>query len=316
MRWLVVLLLSCVANLAPREAAAVSIALFPSQPSVNVGDPVTLTLRASELAGAAVGGFDVDVSYDATRFTLIDITFGGALGDVLAGDQLTDVVTGLGTVSLGSVSLLDPVTLAGLQTDPLTLVSLLFEATAPGAGAFGIGAALLSDAFGAALTIGSQTGTSVDVVPEPALAWLLALGAAALARGGGHRAAVAAREKKSPPELVALFDAVLAREPRAERRRRFGYPAAFANGNMVTGLHRDDWMLRLDELGRASLAKQGARVFEPTPGGPMREYMVLPAALQGDPDALARWVKRAFDYTSALPAKKPVRAARRKPASG
>lgn len=182
MRWLVVLLLSCLANLAPREAAAVSIALLPSQPSVSVGGSLTLTLQASALAGAAVGGFDVDVSWDVTRFALIDVVFGGALGDVGAGDQLTDVVNGIGSVSLGSVSLLDPVTLAALQSDPLALVSLVFEATGAGAGAFGIDAALLSDAFGAALTIGSQTGASVDVVPEPALALLVALGAGALAR--------------------------------------------------------------------------------------------------------------------------------------
>jgi TfoX/Sxy family transcriptional regulator of competence genes len=123
---------------------------------------------------------------------------------------------------------------------------------------------------------------------------------------------VAARGKKSPPELVALFDAVLACEPRAERRQMFGYPAAFANGNMATGLHQDDWMVRLDELGRAALAKQGARPFEPMPGRPMREYVVLPAALHADRRALAQWVKRAFDYTSALPAKKATKAVRKK----
>jgi hypothetical protein len=182
MRWLVVLLLSCAAHLAPREAAAVSIALVPSQPSVNVGDSLTLTLEVSALAGAAVGGFDVDVSWDATRFTLIDVSFGGGLGDVGAGEQLTDVVTGASSVSLGSVSLLDPGELAGLLTDPLVLVSLVFQATGAGAGGFGIDAALLSDAFAAALPIGSQTGATVDVVPEPALALLLGLGAGALAR--------------------------------------------------------------------------------------------------------------------------------------
>lgn len=182
MRWLVVLLLSCAVHLAPREAAAVSIALVPSQPSVNVGGSVTLTLEVSALAGAAVGAFDVDVSYDAARFTLLDIVFGGALGDVGAGDQLTDVVNGTGSVSLGSVSLLDPGELAGLVTDPLVLVSLTFQATGAGAGGFGIDAALLSDAFAAALAIGSQTGTTVEVVPEPALALLLGLGAGALAR--------------------------------------------------------------------------------------------------------------------------------------
>lgn len=122
---------------------------------------------------------------------------------------------------------------------------------------------------------------------------------------------MAARGKKSPPELVALFDAVLAGEPRAERRQRFGHPAAYANGNLVTGLHRGDWVVRVDELGRAALAKQGARRFETTAGRPLRECMVLPPALLGDRGALARWVKRAFDYTSALPAK----AARRKQAS-
>ena len=182
MRWLVVLLLSCVANLAPREAAAVSIALVPSQPSVAVGESFTLTFEASALAGAAVGAFDVDVSFDPALFTLLSVTFGSALGDVGAGDQLTDVVNGTGSVSLGSVSLLDAGTLAGLVTDPLVLVSLTFEATGAGSGAFGIEAALLSDAFAAALAIGSQTGATVDAVPEPALALLLGLGAGAFAR--------------------------------------------------------------------------------------------------------------------------------------
>jgi TfoX/Sxy family transcriptional regulator of competence genes len=123
---------------------------------------------------------------------------------------------------------------------------------------------------------------------------------------------VAARWKKSPPELVALFEAVLAAEPRAERRAMFGYPAAFANGNMATGLHQDDWMVRLDEAGRAALAAKGGRPFEPMPGRPMREYVVLPAAVQRDRRALARWVARALDYTSALPPKKKKAKAARK----
>jgi TfoX/Sxy family transcriptional regulator of competence genes len=114
---------------------------------------------------------------------------------------------------------------------------------------------------------------------------------------------VPARWKKSPPALVALFDAVLAREPRAERRSMFGYPAAFVNGNMATGLHQDAWMVRLDEKGRAALAGLGGTPFEPMPGRPMREYVVLPEAVRGDRRALARWVKRAVDTAEALPAK-------------
>ena len=182
MRWLVVLLLSCVANLAPREAAAVSIALLPSQPSVNVGDSLTLTLQASALAGAAVGGFDVDVTYDAARFTLIDVTFGGALGDVAAGDQLTDVVSGTGTVSLGSVSLLDPVTLAGSRRirSPSCRSCSRRRRRAPARSGSAPRCSRTPSARRS--RSGARRATSVDVVPEPALALLLALGAGALVR--------------------------------------------------------------------------------------------------------------------------------------
>ena len=93
----------------------------------------------------------------------------------------------------------------------------------------------------------------------------------------------------------------------------FGYPAAFVNGNMATALHQDEWMLRLGEEDRALLAAQGARAFEPMPGRPMREYVVLPKALLRDRRALAGWVRRAVGFTAALPAKRPKpKAARRK----
>jgi hypothetical protein len=183
MRWLVVLLLSCVVHLLPRDAAAVSISLTPPGQFVGVGDTFALTLEAGALAGAAVGAFDVDVSFDATRFTFVGVTFGGALGDVGLGEQLTDVVSGAGSVSLASVSLLDPLALAALQGDPVALASLTFQAIAAGAGAFMIEAAQLSDEFAAELAIGSVVTATVDVVPEPGIALLLALGAGALARG-------------------------------------------------------------------------------------------------------------------------------------
>jgi hypothetical protein len=43
---------------------------------------------------------------------------------------------------------------------------------------------------------------------------------------------------KSPPELVARFGAVLDRlaSPAVTRRPMFGYPCAWVNGNMATGL--------------------------------------------------------------------------------
>jgi hypothetical protein len=184
MRWLVLMLLSLVVHGMPNAASAVSISLVPSNSSVNVGDSFTVAVEVAALAGAAVGAFDVSLSFDSARFALTGVTFSSVLGDIGAGEQLTDVVSGAASVSLGSVSLLEPALLAALQTDPLTIVSLTFQAVGAGAGAFGIDTVLLSDAFGAGLAVGNRTDATVDVVPEPVLALALgfALGAAAFAR--------------------------------------------------------------------------------------------------------------------------------------
>jgi len=49
--------------------------------------------------------------------------------------------------------------------------------------------------------------------------------------------------EKSAPELVARFSAVLDRNaaPDITRRQMFGYPCAWINGNMLSGLFAQDW---------------------------------------------------------------------------
>ncbi len=44
--------------------------------------------------------------------------------------------------------------------------------------------------------------------------------------------------KKSSPALIAYFDKALPDDPRVERRQMFGYPCAFVNGQLFTGLHQ------------------------------------------------------------------------------
>jgi TfoX/Sxy family transcriptional regulator of competence genes len=113
---------------------------------------------------------------------------------------------------------------------------------------------------------------------------------------------------KSPPELVAAFDAVLPGPP-AERRLMFGYPAAFVNGHMFCSLFQDAMVVRLDEADRARLLQQkGARPFAPMPGRPMKEYVVVPPSLHGDPAALRHWIDLALFYARQLPPKKTSRA--------
>jgi TfoX/Sxy family transcriptional regulator of competence genes len=109
---------------------------------------------------------------------------------------------------------------------------------------------------------------------------------------------------KSPPELVARFDAAAARHPDAERRKMFGYPALFVGGNLATGLFADSWMVRLgkDDLD-ALLALPGSGPFQPMPGRTMTGYGMLPPDVVADDAALDRWLKRAIAFAGSLPKK-------------
>jgi hypothetical protein len=176
---LLLLCLALAAPLLPQSAGAVNIAVTPPNQLVSVGGTFSVTLEASALAGAAIGAFDFDLGFDASRFALVSAVFGSQLGDVPA-DQSTDAVPGAGVVSLGAVSLLSPAQLEALQPGTVSLVTLTFEAIATGAGAFTVEFVQLSDAFAAELQVVNLTPATVDV-PEPGSAWLLVLAAAALA---------------------------------------------------------------------------------------------------------------------------------------
>jgi TfoX/Sxy family transcriptional regulator of competence genes len=113
---------------------------------------------------------------------------------------------------------------------------------------------------------------------------------------------------KAPEALVRLFNMAIEQLPQAETRQMFGYPAAFTNGKMFAGLHQDNMVLRLPDDERSLFLQQpGARVFEPMPGRPMREYVVAPPALLASTADLVAWLEKAFAYTSTLPPKKPSR---------
>jgi len=109
---------------------------------------------------------------------------------------------------------------------------------------------------------------------------------------------------KAPPDLVEHFAEVMANVPDAQLRKMFGYPAAFANGYMFTGLHQDRWVIRLPDEARSRLTAMGATPFEPMPGRPMKEYVVVPDAVVTNPAKLRAWVDQAYAYAKKLPAKK------------
>ncbi len=110
--------------------------------------------------------------------------------------------------------------------------------------------------------------------------------------------------KRSPPELIAAFEKAAPKDPRAVRKPIFGYPALFVNGNMFAGTYQDKVVVRLPDPQRAELLKlKDAALFEPLPGRPMKEYVVVPAQVAARRAALASWIERAFAYAATLPPK-------------
>ena len=115
---------------------------------------------------------------------------------------------------------------------------------------------------------------------------------------------------KSPHWLVELFTA-LQPEVGGTPRQMFGYPCAFENGQLFTGLFADGLFVRLGEKDREELLRfKGAKPFAPMPGRPMKEYAVLPPPMLEDEDLVKSWMHRAFEYVRSLPEKK--KAAKRK----
>jgi hypothetical protein len=105
---------------------------------------------------------------------------------------------------------------------------------------------------------------------------------------------------KSPPEVIAAFDAASPSRAGVERKSMFGYPALFVNGNMFAFTFGRNIVIRLDAPGRAKAVKAGAVPFEIMPGRPMAEYIgVAGAAMKGP--ALRRWLADGLAYAVTLP---------------
>ena len=108
----------------------------------------------------------------------------------------------------------------------------------------------------------------------------------------------------APAPLVHWFNALLTDVAGVQVRKMFGFPAAFVNGNMFAGLFQDQIFLRLGDTERAFLLKEaGARVFEPMPGRPMREYVVVPPTLVSSDQAARLWLEKSRAFVAMLPPK-------------
>src|SRR3989442_15337149 len=104
---------------------------------------------------------------------------------------------------------------------------------------------------------------------------------------------------KTPAETVRAFERSVPRAPAVVRKKMFGYPAAFVNGNMFASTFRDEIVVRLPPPHPPALPETvGAKRFEPMPGRPMTEYVAVPPSFARRPAAPPPWVHRAHPYAA------------------
>ena len=91
------------------------------------------------------------------------------------------------------------------------------------------------------------------------------------------------------------------------KKKMFGAPVYWVNGNMFAGVHGSGIFLRLTEADRRKFMDKydEASLFEPVPGHTMKEYVLVPAAVYDHPETFSVWLDKAFTSTAALPPKSP-----------
>lgn len=112
--------------------------------------------------------------------------------------------------------------------------------------------------------------------------------------------------EKPSPELIRVLEE--ASEPFAliDRRKMFGCPAYYINGNMFAGVYGQQLFLRLPEEARTELTEHlDAKPFEPMAGRPMKEYVTMPESVWNDPAVLDDWMRRSVEFAASMPPKQP-----------
>ena len=115
---------------------------------------------------------------------------------------------------------------------------------------------------------------------------------------------------KAPPETIARFDAATSGIDALERRTMFSYPSVFLNGNMLACVFQARIMVRLSDADRSVfLALPNTKLFEPSPGRAMREYVEAPPSAEMAIAELRGWIQRGAEYVATLPKKSQAKKA-------
>lgn len=173
------------------SANAVTIDLMADQHLINLGDTIEMQVLISGLDGEkTLGVYDLDLHYDASLFSLINLFWGDAVKgnqlDLAGAGNLQDSLSGSGWLNLLEVSFDDAQDLIANQADEFTLFRIVFTSIAIGSGNFFVTNNVTGDAYGNNLIIDTISDSQVTVnnpvsVPEPSSLLMLLLGLLAVA---------------------------------------------------------------------------------------------------------------------------------------
>jgi TfoX/Sxy family transcriptional regulator of competence genes len=110
--------------------------------------------------------------------------------------------------------------------------------------------------------------------------------------------------EKPLTELIELMDNLTTIYEHT-RRKMFGCPSYFVNGNMFAGVFEDTIYFRLSIDQQESLRKKYDDInqFEPLVGRKMKEYIVITEEIWKDINNVKTILNESYNYTQSLPIK-------------
>ncbi|NHK29760.1 MAG: TfoX/Sxy family protein [Asgard group archaeon] len=113
------------------------------------------------------------------------------------------------------------------------------------------------------------------------------------------------RKYEKPSEELSFLLDELTQFYNCSKRKMFGCPSYFVNGNMFAGVFEDTIYLRLSEEDQIETKEQFEDInqFEPLTGRKMREYIAISENLWQDVSIVKSLLAKAYSYASSLPVK-------------
>jgi TfoX/Sxy family transcriptional regulator of competence genes len=109
--------------------------------------------------------------------------------------------------------------------------------------------------------------------------------------------------QKPSEQTISVYQDVLSQLDGIEKRKMFGCPCAFVNGNMFFGVYQDQLFLRMDNEQREHFSQIFAiKPFSPM-GKVMKAYISIPPEIVNEQKKLLTLVKNALINAQELPPK-------------